>query len=77
MPKQFFLNPEFVIKFQREVLLYLDIPDFFSSVYDWRKEAVIPKIQLDSLNRFDRTPTCGGQTETDRRRAITIVPSLA
>jgi len=70
MPKQFFLNPEFVIKFQREVLLYLDIPDFFSSVYDWRKEAVIPKIQLG----IHSTVSIEHQLVADRQRQTDAGP---
>ena len=60
MPWRFFLSPEFRTKFQREVPLFLEITEFpFNTVGgSWWKEAHMQKKQLDSFNRFDRTPTC-------------------
>jgi len=45
MLKLNFLSPEFGTKFQTEVPLFLEIPEFpFNTVYHMWKEAAIPKI---------------------------------
>jgi len=44
LPWRNFLKPEFGTKFLREVLLYLDIPEFLDNrEYDRSKEAFVPK----------------------------------
>jgi len=62
MPKQNLLSPEFGTKVQRQVPLILEIPEFpFNTVQDGWKKAPMPK----PSRRFDRTPICDRQTQTD------------
>jgi len=69
MPWRNFLSPEFRAKFQREVPLFLEIglTEFlFNTMYlnVGRVEGSShAENQLDSFSRFDRTPTCEGQTD--------------
>jgi len=69
MPKLNFISPEFWTKFQKEVPLFLKIPEFpTNTVQDKWKKTFHAKNQLDSFSHFDRTPTCDrhrhGQTHT-------------
>ena len=61
---------------------YLDFwryPNFLITLCRIGRRKLSRENQLDSFNRFDRTPTCDIQTDrqTDRHRAIAIVPALA
>ena len=51
MPCRNFLSTEFGAKFQREVALFLEVPEF-------------PYNQPDSFSRFNCTPTRDRQTDT-------------
>ena len=54
------LSPEIGTKFQQEVPLFLEVPEFpFYTVYDSPRIAS----ELDLFSRFDKTPACDGRTD--------------
>jgi len=69
LPWRNFLSPEFRTKFQREVSLFFEIPEFpYNTVWDRWKEASMPKkIPLDSSDRFDTIQACDRYRQQDRQ----------
>jgi len=65
MPWRNFLSPEFRKKFQRDVPLFLQIPNFLETqCRTGRKKPPRKKTQLDPSNHFNRTLTCDRLTQT-------------
>jgi len=78
MPKQNFLSPEFLTKYQRELPIFLKMREFyFNTVWFWHGSFLAPILidgrkfpcqnQLDSFIRFDTTPTCDRHRQTQTR----------
>jgi len=59
-----FSKSDFRTKFQREVPLFLEITEFLLTQCRTGEGSSHAKNQLHSFIRFDRTPTCDGQTDT-------------
>jgi len=66
MPWRNFRSPEFRKKFQREVPLFLKVPEFPYKRLCRKKHPC--QEQIKPSIPFDRTPTCNRQTAKDRHR---------
>ena len=72
MPWRNFLSPDFRIKFQREVPLFLEITEFpFNTVQDRWKEAHMPK-----TSSIRSAVSIEHRLVTDRRKAVAIVKTI-
>ena len=72
-------SPEFGTKCQREVpLFFLDIRISFQYSVDGKKlSCQKPARFVQPFRRFDKTPTCDRQTQTDRHRHRAIASARA
>ena len=68
LPWRSFLSPELEAKFQTEVPLFLEVPNFLITQFRIDPPKLPRKKQLYTTSRFDTKPACDGQTDgrTDR-----------